>query len=110
MKLKALLSRAGTLTVFGATFAGEALFTVPEAFLGLWSYLFGKWDRDDVEMARWFSLKADETNDAADHDELHAAAEVACMMLGAPYEAKYINRWMEELYKRHKDQKGSESE
>ncbi len=44
--------------------------------------------------------KADKTNDAHDHDELHAAAAVLMMMGGAFMSDKdyeYIQRWLEGL-------------
>lgn len=44
---------------------------------------------------------ADETDDAADHDELHAAGAVAAMMQGAEYDPEYIYRWLDGLKKLH---------
>lgn len=36
---------------------------------------------------------ADETTDAADHDELHAAGAYLSMLAGEPYNADYLRRW-----------------
>lgn len=38
--------------------------------------------------------RADEANDAFDHDEIHAAAEVARMMDGETFDVSYIDRWL----------------
>lgn len=43
---------------------------------------------------------ADDTNDAADHDEVHAAAEVCKMLAGDEFNVDYIDRWVEEIARR----------
>lgn len=43
---------------------------------------------------------ADETDDAADHDELHAAAEVLRLLTGNPYDEDYVARWIYQLLHR----------
>lgn len=43
-------------------------------------------------------IAADETNDSNDHDELHAAAEIAFMLDGEHFDMNYIDRWLEGLY------------
>jgi gluconate kinase len=43
---------------------------------------------------------ADESNDAADHDELHAAGAVTQMLAGEPYNPEYVQRWLAGLAER----------
>lgn len=52
------------------------------------------------ELGFMLRLAADETNDAADHDEVHAAAEIAKMLAGEMYEDTYIERWLDGIVKR----------
>lgn len=48
-----------------------------------------------------FAEAADETNDAADHDELHAASAVCYIMAYGDYApVEYIDRWLLGLTKR----------
>jgi hypothetical protein len=49
------------------------------------------------DLARLLHAAADETNDAADHDELHAAAVVAGedWQLLSPDGAHYVERWID---------------
>lgn len=51
-----------------------------------------------------FHEAADKTNDAQDHDELHAAGAVLAMMAGMPYDADYIHRWIGRLIVTHQIQ------
>lgn len=48
-----------------------------------------------------FHEAADKTNDAQDHDELHAAGAVLAMMTGMPYDVEYIHRWIGRLVVTH---------
>lgn len=45
---------------------------------------------------------ADHVNDAADHDELHAAGEIAAFLNGDTHDRNYIDRWLVELEDRFK--------
>lgn len=49
---------------------------------------------DWTETARSLHERADRTNDAADHDEMHAAGAMVEAWLGLPYNSEYINRWI----------------
>lgn len=51
-------------------------------------------------MARVLHKAADASTDAADHDELHAAAAIAELMNGEPFNAEYVIRWYSGLVKR----------
>lgn len=53
-----------------------------------------------ASLASKLQVLADETNDAADHDELHAAAEVVRLRAGLPYDESYLNRWIQGLLQR----------
>jgi hypothetical protein len=57
----------------------------------------------DYDLALRLHLAADWTNDAADHDELHAAGAVLQLSWGllAPRDREYIARWIEGLVARH---------
>lgn len=45
------------------------------------------------QMARVLHEAADNTNDAHDHDEYHAAAAIAQMLSGEEFNADYVIRW-----------------
>jgi hypothetical protein len=45
------------------------------------------------ELSFYLRKVADEMNDAADHDEVHAAAEVAALLAGNQFDDGYIDRW-----------------
>jgi hypothetical protein len=54
-------------------------------------------------LADEFRERADETNDAADHDELHAAGEICAMQTMYIIDIAgniYVERWLLELRKR----------
>jgi hypothetical protein len=45
---------------------------------------------------------ADTIPDAAGHDEVHAAGAYAAMRAGLPYNRDYLDRWLDELLKKHR--------
>jgi len=53
----------------------------------------------DEALAARLQARADETDSAADHDELHAAADVVASGL----HTRYVDRWVDELRKRWLD-------
>lgn len=55
---------------------------------------------DPAADAALLHVAADETNDARDHDELHAAGAYAARRAGLPYNADYLDRWLAEHLKR----------
>jgi gluconate kinase len=52
------------------------------------------------EIGAILRVAADETNDAADHDEVHAAAEVAKLLAGDDFDDSYIDRWLDGILER----------
>jgi len=45
--------------------------------------------------------KADDSNDAADHDEFHAASDICVLLAMRPHQVTpYVKRWLVELSKR----------
>lgn len=53
-------------------------------------------DSEMVARAERINAAADETDDARDHDELHAAADI----VRTGFHSRYVDRWVEELEKR----------
>lgn len=51
--------------------------------------------------AELLHASADETNDADEHDELHAAGAIAQMLAGKPHNAEYVSRWIDGLVRKH---------
>lgn len=53
-------------------------------------------DKDEfLAMASHLAERADEQNDAADHDELHAASDMCVILSMNPYRCTaYIERWL----------------
>lgn len=48
-----------------------------------------------LAMASHFAERADEQNDAADHDELHAASDVCAILSVKEWmQTPYIERWL----------------
>jgi len=61
-----------------------------------------------ADLSNAFHRKADESNDADDHDELHAAGMILHLDLitgdlgdGALMNEEYIRRWVKNLAERH---------
>lgn len=57
--------------------------------------------KDDLmDLSLVFADRADEQNDAQDHDELHAASDLCVILAMNPYHVTaYIERWLLELSK-----------
>lgn len=53
-----------------------------------------------------FHAAADETDDSADHDELHAAGALLDMDFGEMLLNDYVHRWIVELMRRHNISEG----
>lgn len=48
-----------------------------------------------IALAQQFAIRADEMNDAEDHDELHAASDVCAILSVKPWmTTNYIERWL----------------
>lgn len=61
--------------------------------------------RDQEAAARDAALLhevADTIPDSAMHDEAHAAGAYAALRAGLPYDASYLDRWLDELLRKYR--------